>query len=160
MPSIIILTDDKPFINHIPFIIQYCYKIGSLHKTKGQNSSIINYHLSKLRQSVYLAAYMIRYGMSPLLHIWKKYYNTMAFSCPTRNRVLTMMSYPASSMFLQKATSSEHMSTNSLPLFPRILWSSLLKKGYSNESRTSFLHAKNPSPVYDTFVKFGIDNGP
>lgn len=47
-------------------------------------------------------------------------YNTTFFSCPTRNRVFNMMSNPASSMFLQNATSSLHMSTSSNPSFPRI----------------------------------------
>jgi len=47
-------------------------------------------------------------------------YNTTFFSCPTSNRVFNMMSYPASSMFLQNATSSLHMSTSSNPSFPRI----------------------------------------
>ena len=56
-------------------------------------------------------------------------YNTTLFSWPTRNRVFNMMSNPASSMFLQNATSSLHMSTSSNPSFPRIRWSSLLKNG-------------------------------
>lgn len=47
-------------------------------------------------------------------------YNTTLFSWPTRNRVFNMMSKPASSMFLQNATSSEHISTSSNPSFPRI----------------------------------------
>ena len=47
-------------------------------------------------------------------------YSTTFFSCPTRNRVFNMMSNPASSIFLQNATSSLHMSTSSNPSFPRI----------------------------------------
>ena len=47
-------------------------------------------------------------------------YSTTLFSWPTRNRVFNMMSKPASSMFLQNATSSEHISTSSNPSFPRI----------------------------------------
>ena len=49
-----------------------------------------------------------------------KPYNTTLFSWPTRNLVFNMMSNPASSMFLQNATSSLHMSTSSNPSFPRI----------------------------------------
>ena len=47
-------------------------------------------------------------------------YSTTLFSWPTRNRVFNMMSKPASSMFLQNATSSLHISTSSKPSFPRI----------------------------------------
>ena len=47
-------------------------------------------------------------------------YSTTLFSCPTRNRVFNIMSNPASSMFLQNATSSLHISTSSNPSFPRI----------------------------------------
>lgn len=47
-------------------------------------------------------------------------YSTTLFSWPTRNRVFNIMSKPASSMFLQNATSSEHISTSSNPSFPRI----------------------------------------
>ena len=47
-------------------------------------------------------------------------YNTTLFSWPTRNLVFNMMSNPASSIFLQNATSSLHMSTSSNPSFPRI----------------------------------------
>ena len=47
-------------------------------------------------------------------------YNTTLFSWPTRNLVFNIMSNPASSIFLQNATSSLHMSTSSNPSFPRI----------------------------------------
>ena len=47
-------------------------------------------------------------------------YSTTLFSCPTRNRVFNIMSNPASSIFLQNATSSLHISTSSNPSFPRI----------------------------------------
>lgn len=47
-------------------------------------------------------------------------YKTTLFSCPTRNRVFNIMSNPASSIFLQNATSSLHISTSSNPSFPRI----------------------------------------
>ena len=55
--------------------------------------------------------------------IQPKFYNyrTTDFSWPTRSRVFNIMSKPASSIFLQNATSSLHISTSSTPSFPRIL---------------------------------------
>ena len=148
-PSIISLstTNDNKSIfncatNHKKSVC-VLYEIGSLHKTKGTDPSIISYYISScintLKHTIYMAIHYPRWQKpSPYTFTVSKsfigehqkqfnrlykpsaYYNTTFFSWPTRNRVFNMMSNPASSMFLQNATSSEHMSTSSNPSFPRI----------------------------------------
>lgn len=147
MPSILLIHDNikyAPHYSYMPGIVSHLYEIGSLHTTKGTNSSIFRYYLIQLNESItrkiHTAIHMKRYGtipsltpfiMKPLQIPYRSVvpYNTTYFSCPTRNRVFNIISNPASSIFLQKATSSEHMSTSSNPSFPRIRWSSRLKNG-------------------------------
>ena len=130
-------------------IIQTIYKTGSLYKTKGENNNIIHYYFKQFYNNVFdkihCAIHMKRYGCIPGLKPFPIYknlligskdpligskdpligskdpYRTTNFSWPTRSRVFNIMSNPASSMFLQNATSSLHISTNSTPSFPRIL---------------------------------------
>ena len=147
MPSILLIHDNIKHSMKYSYMptISHLYEIGSLHNTKGADSSFFRYYLSQvnesIKQKINTAIHVKRYGtipsltpfiMKPLqipyktfykntqLTPYKAYYNTTYFSCPTRNRVFNIISNPASSIFLQNATSSEHMSTSSNPSFPRI----------------------------------------
>lgn len=112
-------------------VVQTMYETGSLYKTKGGNNSIIHYYFKQFYNSVFdklqCAVHMKRYGCIPALRPLSilgslgPNYRTTDFSWPTRSRVFNIMSKPASSIFLQKATSSLHISTSSTPSFPRIL---------------------------------------
>ena len=111
--------------NHIhstTHVLNILYESGSLYKTKGHNNSIIHYYFKQLyntiQSKIQTAACMYKYKTIPALVPYVQ--RTTLFSCPTRNRVFNMMSKPASSIFLQKATSSLHISTNSKPFLPRI----------------------------------------
>lgn len=102
------------------------YEIGSLYQTKGGNNSIIHYYFKQFYNSVFdkirCAIHIKQYGYIPALKPLKvSIYKTTDFSWPTRSRVFNIMSKPASSIFLQNATSSLHISTSSTPSFPRIL---------------------------------------
>jgi hypothetical protein len=96
------------------------YEIGSLYKTRGKSSNIFYHYIQmqyySFQDKIKTGLFMFYYKYPPVCH-----YNKTAFSWPTRNRVFSIMSKPASSIFLQNATSSLHMSTNSIPSFPRIL---------------------------------------
>ena len=130
--------------------VNFLYEVGSLHKTKGSHPNIIQYYISSffdtMKHTIYHAihyqppkppTFVVR--RSFITEYQKQFsklsayqrsaspyqrslsaYNTTLFSWPTRNLVFNMMSNPASSMFLQNATSSLHMSTSSNPSFPRI----------------------------------------
>ena len=104
-------------------VLNVIYESGSLYKTKGKNNNIINYYFKQLyntmQNKIHTAICMYKYKTIPSLvpHLQR----ITLFSWPTRRRVFTMMSNPASSMFIQNATSSLHMSTNSKPFLPRIL---------------------------------------
>ena len=116
-------------------IVHTIYETGSLYQTKGGNNSIIHYYFKQLYNSVFdklrCAIHMKQYGCIPGLKPFPIYknlligskdpYRTTDFSWPTRSRVFNIISNPASSMFLQNATSSLHISTSSSPSFPRIL---------------------------------------
>ena len=157
MPSILLIHDNIKHSMKYSYMptISHLYEIGSLHNTKGADSSFFRYYLSQvnesIKQKINTAIHVKRYGtipsltpfiMKPLhyksalpfykampykytpykstLYKSSSFYNTTYFSCPTRNRVFNIISNPASSIFLQNATSSEHMSTSSNPSFPRI----------------------------------------
>ena len=152
MPSILLIHDNIKHSMKYSYMptISHLYEIGSLHNTKGADSSFFRYYLSQvnesIKQKINTAIHVKRYGTIPSLTPfimkplqipykasmpyksalpykslpYKAYYNTTYFSCPTRNRVFNIISNPASSIFLQNATSSEHMSTSSNPSFPRI----------------------------------------
>ena len=144
MPSILLIHDNIKHSMKYSYMptISHLYEIGSLHNTKGADSSFFRYYLSQvnesIKQKINTAIHVKRYGTIPSLtpfimkplqisynstpykSCYKSYYNTTYFSCPTRNRVFNIISNPASSIFLQNATSSEHMSTSSNPSFPRI----------------------------------------
>lgn len=120
------------------------YRVLSLHTTKGSSSCIIRHYITGwctvMKRLITEAIHTTHNKISgqniiPYTFASKRtihtamHYNTTLFSWPTRNRVFNIMSNPASSIFLQKATSSLHISTNSKPSFPRILWSSRLKNG-------------------------------
>lgn len=115
-------------LKNTALILSSIYEVGSLYKTRGQSNNIfyhyVQMHYYSIQEKIKTAIYMAHYKLPPVL-----VYSKTAFSWPTRNRVFSIMSKPASSIFLQNATSSLHMSTNSMPSFPRILWSSRLKKG-------------------------------
>lgn len=128
----------------------FLYEIGSLHKTKGVTPNFISHNISSFFDTMKHTIYAAIHYRRPLpctftvsksfitehqkqfnrlykpqatfgkLKVKPSIYSTTFFSCPTRNRVFNMMSNPASSMFLQNATSSLHMSTSSNPSFPRI----------------------------------------
>lgn len=111
-------------------VVQTIYETGSLYKTKGGNNSIIHYYFKQLYSvfdRIHCAIHLKRYGcipeLKPFIRIQgsKDPYRTTDFSWPTRSRVFNIMSNPASSTFLQNATSSLHISTSSTPSFPRIL---------------------------------------
>ena len=131
-------------------VVQTIYETGSLYKTKGGNNSIIHYYFKQFYNNVFdklrCAVHMKQYGCIPALKPFSIYknpwiqpknpwiqsknpwiqpknynYRTTDFSWPTRSRVFNIMSKPASSIFLQNATSSLHISTSSTPSFPRIL---------------------------------------
>ena len=129
------------------FILSDLYTVVSLHTTKGTDPCMISYYASHyyyaIHNTMHWMIYLGYYNKAPfcIIPFYKSYtlfkpykslpayksdykslpaYNTTLFSCPTRNRVFNIMSNPASSMFLQKATSSEHISTSSNPSFPRI----------------------------------------
>lgn len=146
-PSIISLStnnDNKSIIQRATNIkksVCFLYEIGSLHKTKGSSPNFISHYISSffdtMKYTIYTAIHYHRplpctftVSRSFIADHQKQFnrlykpslplYNTTFFSCPTRNRVFNMMSNPASSMFLQNATSSLHMSTSSNPSFPRI----------------------------------------
>lgn len=110
-------------------VVQTIYETGSLYKTKGKNNSIIHYYFKQFYNSVFdklrCAVHMKQYGcipaIKPLRFPTHSIYRTTDFSWPTRSRVFNIMSKPASSIFLQNATSSLHISTSSTPSFPRIL---------------------------------------
>jgi len=148
MPPILLTlskTDDSVFqkMTNYKKSVDFLYEVGSLHKTKGSHPNIVQYYISSffdtMKHTIYHAihyqppkpptfvvrrSFITEYQKSftkPKATFGKpSAYNTTLFSCPTRNRVFNMMSNPASSMFLQNATSSLHMSTSSNPSFPRI----------------------------------------
>ena len=141
MPSILLIHDNIKYIPHYSYMptISHLYEIGSLYNTKGADSSFFRYYVVKLNESIkrkiHTAIHVKRYGTIPVLTPFimkplqipcksvipcKSCYKTTHFSCPTRNRVFSIISNPASSIFLQNATSSEHISTSSNPSFPRI----------------------------------------
>jgi len=109
-------------IHNTKHVLNMIYESGSLNKTKGKSNNIIHYYFKQLyntiQTKIHTAACMYKYKTIPALVPYLQ--RTTLFSCPTRNRVFNMMSKPASSIFLQKATSSLHMSTNSKPFLPRI----------------------------------------
>ncbi len=139
MPPILLTlskTDDSVFqkmTNYKKSVI-FLYEVGSLHKTKGSHPNIIQYYISSffdtMKHTIYHAIHyqpptpptfvVQRSFITEYQKQFMKPYNTTLFSWPTRNLVFNMMSNPASSMFLQNATSSLHMSTSSNPSFPRI----------------------------------------
>ena len=110
-------------IQNTKHVLNMIYESGSLNKTKGQHNSIIHYYFKQfyntLQSKIHTAVCMYKYKTIPALVPYLQ--RTTLFSWPTRRRVFNMMSKPASSMFLQNATSSLHMSTNSKPFLPRIL---------------------------------------
>jgi len=146
MPPILLTlskTDDSVFqkMTNYKKSVDFLYEVGSLHKTKGSHPNIIQYYISSffdtMKHTIYHAihyqppkppTFVVR--RSFITEYQKQFskatfgkpspYNTTLFSWPTRNLVFNMMSNPASSMFLQNATSSLHMSTSSNPSFPRI----------------------------------------
>lgn len=135
-------------VTNIKKSVCFLYEIGSLHKTKGATPNFISHYISSffdtMKHTIYTAIHYHRplpctftVSRSFIADHQKQFnrlykpaayqrlsslplYKTTFFSCPTRNRVFNMMSNPASSMFLQNATSSLHMSTSSNPSFPRI----------------------------------------
>lgn len=139
-------NDNKSIIQRATNIkksVCFLYEIGSLHKTKGVTPNFISHYISSffdtMKHTIYAAIHYRRplpctftvsksfitdhqkqFNRLYLPSVKSSIYNTTFFSCPTRNRVFNMMSNPASSMFLQNATSSLHMSTSSNPSFPRI----------------------------------------
>jgi hypothetical protein len=108
-------------------IVHTIYETGSLYKTKGSDNNIMNHYITQfytsIRDKIRCAIYLKQHNCIPALKPLRinYLYNTTYFSWPTRNRVFNIMSNPASSMFLQNATSSLHISTKSNPSFPRIL---------------------------------------
>ena len=139
-------NDNKSIIQRATNIkksVCFLYEIGSLHKTKGVTPNFISHNISSffdtMKHTIYAAIHYRRplpctftvsksfitehqkqFNRLYLSKVKPSIYSTTFFSCPTRNRVFNMMSNPASSMFLQNATSSLHMSTSSNPSFPRI----------------------------------------
>ena len=77
-------------------------------------------YMARYKQAYKSLAYPQAYKSLAYPQSYPQAYKITYFSWPTRKRVFNMMSNPASSTFLQNATSSEHMSTNSIPSFPRI----------------------------------------
>lgn len=150
MPPIIISfstnNDNKSIIQRATNIkksVCFLYEIGSLHKTKGVTPNFISHNISSffdtMKHTIYAAIHYRRplpctftvsksfitehqkqFNKMHTRKVTPSIYSTTFFSCPTRNRVFNMMSNPASSIFLQNATSSEHISTSSNPSFPRI----------------------------------------
>ena len=148
-PSIISLStnnDNKSIIQRATNIkksVCFLYEIGSLHKTKGVTPNFISHYISSffdtMKHTIYTAIHYRRplpctftvsrsfiadhqkqFNKMHTRKVTPSIYSTTLFSWPTRNRVFNIMSKPASSMFLQNATSSEHISTSSKPSFPRI----------------------------------------
>jgi len=138
-------TDDSVFqkMTNYKKSVNFLYEVGSLHKTKGSHPNIIQYYISSffgtMKHTIYhaihyqppkpptfvvqrsfITEYQKQFSKPKATFGKAKPYNTTLFSWPTRNLVFNMMSNPASSMFLQNATSSLHMSTSSNPSFPRI----------------------------------------
>jgi len=129
-------TDDSVFqkMTNYKKSVDFLYEVGSLHKTKGSHPNIIQYYISSffdtMKHTIYHAIHyqptkpptfvVQRSFITEYQKRFNKPYNTTLFSWPTRNLVFNMMSNPASSIFLQNATSSLHMSTSSNPSFPRI----------------------------------------
>lgn len=107
-------------IKNTAHVLSAIYEVGSLYKTRGKSSNIFYHYLQmqyySFQEKIKTGLFMFYYKQPPVCH-----YSKTAFSWPTRNRVFNIMSKPASSIFLQNATSSLHMSTNSMPSFPRIL---------------------------------------